>query len=302
MTEPTRPLLEAAKTATKYESFPLAPVFLPSGLFCRNPDSCKCTMEEKRQFKQSFRVYPSNFIRIEVRLEQRCNDHGVAYISPELQDSVGATIERKAQLKKAIDKMRKRAERADESNEKKALRRTKDKHAKRKAHAEESPEKKARQNEASKNRMQAMRKQESPEERAIRNEANMKYMQNVRMNESLEDKAARNKKRMEAWRNKIMNETKEEMADRKRKNMLYQRQYRQHNTGLNFKKRSAKRALVSERATKAQRVKVHYINGLLLEKVGISIHDMRVTACIYGNPKSLLPKKRSIIGSTVSPT
>ena len=140
--------------------------------------------------------------------------------------------------------------------------------------------------------MQALRKQESPEERAIRNEANMKYMQNVRMNESLEDKAARNKKRMEAWRNKIMNETKEEMADRKRKNMLYQRQYRQHNTGLNSKRRSAKRALVLERATKAQRVKVHYINGLLLEKVGISIHDMRVTACIYGNPQSLLSKKK----------
>ena len=144
-------------------------------------------MEEKRQFKQSFRVYPSYFIRIEVRLEQKCNDCGIAYIAPELQDSVETTFERKAKLNKAIDAMRRRVERADESQEKKGLR-TGGKHAKRKARAQESPAKKARQNEASKNRMQAMRKQESPEKRAIRNEANKKYMQSVRDNESREEK------------------------------------------------------------------------------------------------------------------
>ena len=42
---------------------------------------------------------------------------------------------------------------------------------------------------------------------------------------------------MEAWRNKLLNETEEEMADRKRKNMLYQRQYRQHETGFRPKKK-----------------------------------------------------------------
>ena len=129
-----------------------------------------------------------------------------------------------------------------------------------------------------------MRKQESPEKRAIRDEANKKYMQSVRDNESWEEKVAKCKKRMEAWRNKLLNETEEEMADRKRKNMLYQRQYRQHETGFRPKKRRREKrapASTEETETESEKRKEHEMTDLLMKVAGFKSDCLKMRPCLY---------------------
>jgi hypothetical protein len=53
-------------------------------------------------FKLNFKHYPLAFLKMEYKLEDRCNEVGVTYIRPKLTDSVQDTLERKSTLNKAI--------------------------------------------------------------------------------------------------------------------------------------------------------------------------------------------------------
>ena len=53
-------------------------------------------------FKLNFKYYPLAFLKMEYKLEARCNEVGVTYIRPKLTDSVQDTLERKSTLNKAI--------------------------------------------------------------------------------------------------------------------------------------------------------------------------------------------------------
>ena len=53
-------------------------------------------------FKLNFKRYPLTFLKMEYKLEDRCNEVGVKYIRPKITDSVQDTVKRKATLNRAI--------------------------------------------------------------------------------------------------------------------------------------------------------------------------------------------------------
>jgi hypothetical protein len=83
---------------------PLLPIF--------NDDGSMRTLEEASNpfipeiqdfaFKLNFKHYPHAFLKMEYKLQARCNKVGVTYIRPKITDSVQDTSKRKATLNRAI--------------------------------------------------------------------------------------------------------------------------------------------------------------------------------------------------------
>jgi len=82
-----------------------------------------------------------NFIDIERRLQQRCENHDITCIHPKQFDSVEETLERKAKPNRAIAAVNKRNQRANQTKKQNKHRKRSNKLRMRAMRASESPEK-----------------------------------------------------------------------------------------------------------------------------------------------------------------
>ena len=92
-------------------TFPMSVIFLPTGSLYEETDNewlCINRTSKGLKFQDLFKKYPTTFIRLEKRLEERCKEHGIAYIPPKMTDSEQTTLERKKTLNKAIATANKR--------------------------------------------------------------------------------------------------------------------------------------------------------------------------------------------------
>jgi len=78
-------------TADELGYYPLTPIFYTM----THPSIQK---EWTKRFVQSFHVTPARFIGNETKLKERCKKFSITYISPQLEDSVEITINRKLKL------------------------------------------------------------------------------------------------------------------------------------------------------------------------------------------------------------
>ena len=87
-----------------------------------------------------------NFIDIERRLQQRCENHDITYIHPKQFDSMEEILERKAKLNRAIAAANKRNQRANQTKKQNKHRKRSNALWMRAMRANESPEKKKSRN------------------------------------------------------------------------------------------------------------------------------------------------------------
>ena len=87
------------------DTFPMSAIFSPSGsMYESNATEVRAIELSYKglRFKDVFKSYLSTFICLEERLEKRCKENGVLYISPRPRDSLDDTLRRKEDLRKAI--------------------------------------------------------------------------------------------------------------------------------------------------------------------------------------------------------
>ena len=83
---------------------PLLPIFNDDGSLLAVEEITKSSIPTIQiiAFKLNFKHNPQAFLKMEYKLEDRCNAVGVTYIRPKLTHSVQDTLERKALLDRAI--------------------------------------------------------------------------------------------------------------------------------------------------------------------------------------------------------
>jgi len=249
-----------------HKTFPLTSVFSPSGSLYTDPCECtkNTTLEDAFQFKQMFKVLPRRFILVEASIEKRCNKFGITYIPPKVFDTVDATLERKANLNKAIAAGNKRRQRANLTPEQKESQKVADMMQKRAALANETKaETEKRRN---KNRMSqvtcrkrrdskkyislakerkaddAMRKRaeranESLENKNARKERDKHAKKRAQEKESPEKKAARTKRHRIVMERARWKESPEKRKTQKEKNRIAMIRKRKNETKEERKKR-----------------------------------------------------------------